>query len=287
MATARAKGLIFEDWLRDRCVRNVDVSTLHAALYRDYCRHAGAAALGAQAFARALEAAGIKALKLPGGQHRRGVRLREHPGGAEMIERIDMPSTPAREQASAVALAARGLSRTSGEGVDEITVKLDVQGMVRAPDAAPLWQLTPITPGQPPEMGLMLEIKDAADEASARVAHELFEERQRQKAKGYTPADDDALAPGELASMAAACAFAASVPTRWTGWLRGRGAGPNRELDGAHILGVLQRLWLRSLETFKAAEPRALLVRAGGLIIAAIETIDRANARKAQEQGRG
>lgn len=276
MATAKAKGLIFEDWLRDRCARQVDVSTLHAALYRDYCQHAGEAALGAQAFARALEAAGIKALKLPGGQHRKGVRLRA-------IETIDQPGAATREQVGAIALAARGVSRTSTDGVDEITVKLDVKGMLRAPDAAPLWQLTPIAPGVAPEVGLMLEIAGDGDEASARVAHELFMERQRQKSvEGFAPDHDDDWLNGQLQRAAAAYAYGAAVKPGDANWLR-TDVKLTRPPAMYHTLETLRALWPWSFEWWKPTNPRRMLVKAGALIIAAIEAIDR---KQLQDKGR-
>lgn len=139
-------------------------------------------------------------------------------------------------------------------------------------------------------IGVVMMTPAAEAEVSAQVARELYEARRGQrreeggKVSPYTHADDDALPPGELASMAAAMAYGASLPDIFAGWIRGRAPAPGRDLGGVHVLGIARVLWRRSFETFKAASPRAMLVKAGGLIIAAIETIDRAEARKA---GRG
>lgn len=281
MATAKAKGLIFESWLGERCVRQADVSTLHAALYRDYCQHAGQAALGAQAFARALEGAGFKVLKVAGGQHRRGVRLRA-------IETIDMPGKTAPEQERAIAMSSRGVSRTSDEGVDTVSIELDVRALERAAGMQPpLWQLTPITPGEAPEMGLMLGISDAGDETSARVVHELFAERQRQKqVEGWDAAHDDEYRNGELQRAAGAYAYGAAVKPGDANWLRTDVKLP-RPPAMYHTLETLRALWPWSFEWWKPGDPRRMLVKAGALIIAAIEHIDRARAGEAKSAEAG
>lgn len=290
MATARAKGLIFEDWLRDRCVRQADVSTLHAALYRDYCKHAGQAAMGAQAFARAMEGAGIRVLKLSGGQYRKGVRLKVI---ADVVVTADTTNeeivaatgTDFRHKLQAVLGRRPEEARlTGGAGVDEIEVTLDLAATQINYRSPPLVRLTPITPGdEPPEIGLMLEIAGEGDEASARIAHELFAERQRQKsAEGWDAAHDDEYRNGELQRAAAAYAYGAAVKPGDSNWLRTDVKLP-RPPAMYHTLETLRSLWPWSFEWWKPGDPRRMLVKAGSLIIAAIEAIDR---KRAQERGR-
>lgn len=263
----RVKGELFTDWWSQRVEYAKDAETRIVDLTNDYYRWVGRAkAYGPQAFSRALQLRGVHAKKLPAGPWVRvGIRLKTAAEAKPVVVR------PEPETASVVYHKVEP-SEATPFGV----------GMVND------YRISPFIGGET-RVHVMLDTDTDAARMAARIAGELYVERRRQgEVKGYTHADDDALAPGELASMAAAFAFAAGVPPKWSGWLTLRRSAPDaREPEGYPVLGMLRVLWRRSLETFSAASPRGMLVKAGGLIIAAIETIDRAEARKVQEQGGG
>lgn len=349
MATAKAKALIFGDWLRERCVRSQGVSTLHAALYADYRAHVGEAALGPQAFARAMEAEGFRALKLDNGRHRQGVRLRAMVGGVHAVPAFSEEAaarslgndlTARADISLSVMRGGRKVGKISSAAYHELTAggmdpadaadlllqragsveTVNGGAMVFDPGASPPSAALSVPPlrddpppppavredgaaasprllvsmqraapfiGGPAVVTVVMECPDAEHEASALIASELFIARRGQdrvengKRQPYTHADDDALAPGELASLAAGLSFAASVPSSARGWLQARRPGEGRSpMGGYHWLGIFQSLWVRSVEDFKLVGVRELLVKAGGLIIAAIESHDRRQARK-------
>lgn len=89
-------------------------------------------------------------------------------------------------------------------------------------------------------------------------ALDVLAERRRQiDVEGWTPEHDDGHAHGEMAQAAASYCFAASdQPTMGKVW------------------------WPWSSEWWKPAAPRRMLVKAAALIIAEIERLDRAEARK-------
>jgi hypothetical protein len=92
-------------------------------------------------------------------------------------------------------------------------------------------------------------------ERSVAVGAELVAERQRQiLEEGYTPKHDEASTFGELALAAAAYAALAG---------------------GVALNFVLYHLWPRFHWRLKPKSPRRDLVRAGALVIAAIERLDR------------
>jgi len=269
----KVKGALLSDWWAQRVEFAPEAQTLSADLYRDYLRTVGERnAYGRQAFARALEARGVHARKSDAGaKWRQGVRLK--PTAEERAQEAFVSAIIAAPKLRVDADLKPGRVVTEDDG------RYSFASMV----------------GGDITIGIVMKTPSASDEVSAQVARELYEARRGQareeggKVQAYTHADDDALPPGELASMAAAMAYGASLPAIFTGWLRGRAPDAKRDLGGVHVLGIARVLWRRSFETFKAASPRAMLVKAGGLIIAAIETLDRAEARKAklQEQGRG
>lgn len=83
--------------------------------------------------------------------------------------------------------------------------------------------------------------------------NDIAAERRRQiEVEGYTPTRDDAYRPGTLAQAAAAYAYAASGSGRDHG-----------------------RLWPWPLHTWKPSDARRMLVKAGALIMAEVERIDR------------
>jgi uncharacterized coiled-coil protein SlyX len=100
-------------------------------------------------------------------------------------------------------------------------------------------------------------------ELEARMAHnaairDIMAERARQQSvEGWTPEHDDEHVRGEIASAAAAYAVAG--------------------LEGGEAISI--GIWPWSREWWKPKDRRRDLVRAGALIVAEIERLDRANAR--------
>lgn len=88
------------------------------------------------------------------------------------------------------------------------------------------------------------------------VIEEIAAERERQQSgEGYSPKHDDAHAGGELASAAACYALGYRVPN-----------------------GLNSTLWPWRPEDFKPKNRRSDLIRAGALIVAEIERLDRGEA---------
>lgn len=104
---------------------------------------------------------------------------------------------------------------------------------------------------------------EGAREAEARVTvppavHDVVAERQRQvSAEGWSPKHDDLYVDGDMAAAAACYALANS------GWERKIGT-------------PLTMLWPWSLKWWKPTDRRRDLVKAGALILAEIERLDRA-----------
>jgi len=93
------------------------------------------------------------------------------------------------------------------------------------------------------------------------AAHDVLAERWRQVAgEGWTPEHDDKHDRGEMA-YAAACYALQTRSGVGMGWLH----------------DIIDRLWPWSAEWWKPKTKRANLVRAGALILAEIERIDRAS----------
>ncbi len=108
---------------------------------------------------------------------------------------------------------------------------------------------------------------------------DIAAERSRQICgEGWTPVHDDAHSIAELAGAAAAYAFAAM-------WDEGSKARAGLESANPEItkvfhpemLQILARLWPWDFRWWKPKNPRRDLVRAGALIVAAIDRLDRAS----------
>jgi hypothetical protein len=122
-----------------------------------------------------------------------------------------------------------------------------------------------MTPEQAAEAGWL-----SPDDYS-KAAFDVLAERQRQQdVEGWTAAHDDTHKCGEMALAAAAYAAFASAMT-----------------DGSLTIGSKAfQLWPWRLAWWKPKDPRRDLVRAGALIIAEIERLDRlAEAAKAVAEG--
>lgn len=101
---------------------------------------------------------------------------------------------------------------------------------------------------------------------------DVMNERDRQwNQEGWTPEHDDQHANGELALAAGSYCESAARPNLF------------RKVPGAAY--TVPRLWPRewTLAWWKPKDPRADLVRAGALILAEIERLDRAEARAKAE----
>lgn len=103
----------------------------------------------------------------------------------------------------------------------------------------------------------------AAGDAQTAAARDVLAERQRQiSVEGWTPGDDDLHRNGELAEASAAYAQEAAAPC-----------------------GGLPMGWPWAMHWWKPTTPRRNLVKAGALILAEIERLDRAAV--AAQQGKG
>ena len=105
-----------------------------------------------------------------------------------------------------------------------------------------------------------------------RAWRDVLAERKRQvESEGWTPEHDDAHAKGEMASAAGVYALAAgSYDYRWV--LIGR--TPNDYLAAA------LKLWPWEPNWFKPKDRRRDLVKAGALILAELERLDRASLKE-------
>lgn len=94
---------------------------------------------------------------------------------------------------------------------------------------------------------------------SRNVADELLNERRRQvEAEGWTPEHDDRHGDGEIALAAAAYAYGSQYPA------------------DLHRLNARPNWWPWDAKWWKLTDRRRDLVKAGALIIAEIERLDRA-----------
>lgn len=106
--------------------------------------------------------------------------------------------------------------------------------------------------------------------------HDIIEERGRQiAAEGWTREHDDEHINGEMARAAAAYAYAGSLTTTM---LRGRLT--DTSTYGSTVRSIIEGIWPWGMKWWKPKNPRYDLVRAGALIVAEIERIDRANSPK-------
>jgi hypothetical protein len=100
------------------------------------------------------------------------------------------------------------------------------------------------------------------------VLYEIGKERQRQiDEEGHTPRDDDELDDGELAEAASAYCLAS------VDWQEGSDQTPDQYQPDP---------WAFADSDWKPENPRRDLVRAGALIVAEIERLDRLAAKPKQ-----
>lgn len=112
----------------------------------------------------------------------------------------------------------------------------------------------------------------------SRAARDVLDERARQiDEEGWTPEHDDQHDKGEMADAAAAYAHVAAMPDRWRKYVSGIYSILNDQM--------LRDLWPDGWPTswWKPTDPRRDLVKAGALILAEIERLDRAAAKSGRE----
>lgn len=100
-------------------------------------------------------------------------------------------------------------------------------------------------------------------ETLSNAINDIAAERQRQiEAEGWTPEHDDAHTDGELADAAACYALTPRV------------------LNAAAMTEIHDRLWPWNSSWWKPTDRRRDLVKAGALIVAEIERLDRAEPKQ-------
>lgn len=249
MVTAKANTLLFEGWWKEEVVQEARARIPATELYRAY-RKAMVIPMGEQAFTARLNGLGVKSEKVRGVRYRLGIRLRfpaERP--APVVQLHDKP--PAAE-------------------------------------APPIVRSVPYVPGAgEPTSAVWLEFGDETSQASATIAGELFAERRRQVvSEGWDAAHDDAphTSPAALPHAAAAYAYAAGQPDDCARFLELEAKLERPPIRrGWAVVDFLRAVWPWDPKWWKPNTEapgwrRRCLVKAGALIIAAIEKLDRADA---------
>lgn len=217
--------------------------------------------------------------RAPAETARKGVQL--------AFQRLQEPGK-AGAVAAAMGLSDSTVSRIKTERMEEVIGFLAHLGLKVVPaefKCVDAIAEKPVTTGfaqvinGPTKQGLQWGEADAAPQGEAgtdalsTAARDVLAERQRQMgAEGWTPEHDDEHDSGELAAAASAYAVAAADVLH-----------PLSQGDGQYTRGTPPAAWPWD-NCFKPAPPRRMLVKAGALILAEIERIDRALA--AQEAKR-
>jgi len=117
--------------------------------------------------------------------------------------------------------------------------------------------------------------EEMVEAALSAAASDVLAERARQIAvEGWTPEHDDSHDHGEMARAAMAYAYGAPEYRRLGGGLRKPGSLPS---------GFVWRIWPWAQEWWKPSDDRRNLVKAGALILAEIERLDRFAGRATPE----
>lgn len=113
---------------------------------------------------------------------------------------------------------------------------------------------------------------------SISVLKDIGVERLRQQAvEGWTPEHDDEHDKGEIARAAAAYALAASYSDHFR--MKNHAVDKLREVYSGGRFTLLREIWPWDWAWWKPKDRRRDLVRAGALIVAEIERLDRATAK--------
>jgi hypothetical protein len=115
---------------------------------------------------------------------------------------------------------------------------------------------------------------DPADQTKALI--DVMNERNRQEdAEGYSPAHDDGYVSGELAAAALSYVMFA----HFVSMCEGEGGSPEQIADILKKDGPPPDVWPWAAEFWKPTDRRRSLVKAGALILAEIERLDRLAAK--------
>lgn len=115
------------------------------------------------------------------------------------------------------------------------------------------------------------ELLEAQSPTWSTAVRDLLAERRRQvREEGYTLERDDQYTEGQLAQAASTYAF----------WADPRGARQDDHID--YLNSTLKGLWPWAKEYWKPTIQRLMLIKAGALILAEIERLDRRTAREVQ-----
>ncbi len=115
------------------------------------------------------------------------------------------------------------------------------------------------------------ELLEAQSPTWSTAVRDLLAERRRQvREEGHTLERDDQYTEGQLAQAASAYAF----------WADPRGARHDDHID--YLNSTPTGLWPWAKEYWKPTSPRLMLIKAGALILAEIERLDRQTAREVQ-----
>lgn len=104
---------------------------------------------------------------------------------------------------------------------------------------------------------------------SVGVRDLLTERRRQAREEGYTPERDDTYTRGQLAEAASAYAF----------WAAPQGNNPDAHVD--YLKPKPPKIWPWGPEQWKPANQRLMLIKAGALILAELERLDRLDPREA------
>lgn len=264
MVMAKARTMLFEQWWRECVVRDDAAQTPHREMYRHYRRWGHCTGMGEQAFTARLNEMSIGQRKERGVRYRLGVRLLPPPEEGDGEARVAAP--PAA-----------------------------------IPPAVPLYRLTPYNPGEAETLNaVMLEVHGDDDTASAAIARELYGERRRQRmpvadgGEGRSAEHDDReYGAGELERAAATYAFAAAQRDELAPYIElNRKEARLPSHVGTLIRDFVVYAWPWHSQWWKPKTEtpdwkRRCMVKAGALLIAAIEAHDRRTARarlSAEEQ---
>lgn len=166
-------------------------------------------------------------------------------------------------------------SHTEREAVRIVGAVLDAVRAFLRPDSdvsEPQFITTVIAAVDPMDPEVLAAVMTRTGHAPSRALLDVIAERQRQiSAEGWSLDHDDSHRNGDLAAAAACYALSA-------GWLSGYGFP--WLLEGRR---GCPDLWPWERAAWKPKDPRRDLVRAGALILAEIERIDRASARHASD----
>jgi hypothetical protein len=274
MATPKVRKLLFEDWWREHVTPAAGVLIPQRELFKAYCGRVDKRnRLGEQGFEAALNGLRVKRVVKQGKTYREGVTFTTRP-----VEAVELDGVTTADQA-----------RRQGRLQAGVPVEADWGGV--SPRGA--------EDGGVPGMSLRA-IYVRSDERdpefpSISVAFELCSERLRQMkpgaegGEGFDADHDDASDPGAHERAAACYAYAAGQADHLGAFVDFNAkTAPREGRLGWVVRDTLVMMWPWSVLWWKPKTDapdwkRRCLVRAGALIIAAIERIDRAKARASLE----